>query len=91
MNRGTEKAQRRLSEYVEAVAEGNRVATRNALRALLDECSEEDGIFVQLMVEVRLGITYHELLEMDKRGELSLSKDKPPSIPPRKSDAACST
>ena len=91
---GFDRINSRLSEYVEASVETNRKSARNALRALLDEClnpNETQARWAKSRVKSTLGLSFEDLVQMYNSGELSLGKDKPPTIPPRRSDEAGGT
>ena len=75
------RVQNRLNEYVEASMEGNRLASRNALRALLDECRSEDpGIagWAKTRILNVTGISFEDLIRFNEAGQLSLAVEDGP-------------
>jgi hypothetical protein len=66
------KVVRRLEEYEGALLDGNELAQRNALRALLDECrdSEPYAGLARALTAAGTDLSYAELLQLEAQGVL---------------------
>jgi hypothetical protein len=67
-----QKLKRRFDEYEYALMLANEVATRNALRAILDECRDASAHagMARFLTRKRTSLSYDELLKLDRLGEL---------------------